>query len=71
MKFAAAALKNGGRLGTAQKLARIAQKPYVHSGTIDRLPGMLKNWTRFRDLSPVPAQSFRQWWAARQAKETK
>jgi L-lactate dehydrogenase complex protein LldF len=71
MKFAAAALKNGGRLGTAQKLARIAQKPYVRSGTIDRLPGMLKNWTRFRDLSPVPAQSFRQWWAARQAKETK
>jgi hypothetical protein len=32
---------------------------------------MLGNWTQFRDLAAVPAESFRQWWAARQNKETK
>jgi L-lactate dehydrogenase complex protein LldF len=71
MKIAAWALKNGKRLEMAQKLARFAQKRYVHAGVIERLPGLLRNWTRFRDLSPVPAQSFRQWSAARTPKETK
>jgi len=71
MRFAARAFKNGGRLESAQKLVRIAQKPYVHSGSIERLPGMLGNWTQFRDLAAVPAESFRQWWAARQNKEKK
>jgi L-lactate dehydrogenase complex protein LldF len=69
MKAAARAFANGGRLESAQKLVRIAQKPYVEDGVIGRLPGMLANWTRFRDLAEVPAQSFRQWWAARQRKE--
>ena len=49
---------------------RIAQKPFVEDGVIGRLPGMLANWTRFRDLAEVPAESFRQWWAKRQRKET-
>jgi len=69
MKAAARAFANGGRLQSAQKLVRIAQRPYVEDGVIGRLPGMLANWTRFRDLAEVPAQSFRQWWAARQRKE--
>jgi len=71
MKAAARAMKNGKRLESAQKLVRIAQKPFVHEGRIERLPGMLANWTRFRDLPAVPAESFRQWWAARERKETK
>jgi len=69
MKAAARAFASGGRLQSAQKLVRIAQKPYVEDGVIGRLPGMLANWTRFRDLAAVPAESFRQWWAARQRKE--
>ena len=69
MKAAARAFASGGRLQSAQKLVRIAQKPYVEDGVIGRLPGMLANWTRFRDLAAVPAESFRQWWAARRRKE--
>ena len=69
MRLAARAFSSGGRLQSAQKLVRIAQKRYVANGVIERLPGMLENWTRFRDLFPVPAQSFRQWWAARPGKE--
>jgi L-lactate dehydrogenase complex protein LldF len=70
MKAAARAFSKGKKLESAQKLVRIAQKPYVDDGVIGRLPGMLSNWTRFRDLPQVPAESFRQWWAKRQRKET-
>ena len=70
MKAAARAFSKGKKLESAQKLVRIAQKPYVHDGVISRLPGMLANWTRFRDLPQLPAESFRQWWAKRQSKET-
>jgi L-lactate dehydrogenase complex protein LldF len=69
MKAAARAFSSGGRLESAQKLVRIAQKPFVEDGVIGRLPGMLANWTRFRDLPEVPAESFRQWWAKRRPKE--
>jgi L-lactate dehydrogenase complex protein LldF len=33
---------------------------------IDRLPGLLAGWTRARDLQPLPAQTFREWWRARE-----
>ena len=69
MKVAAWSFADGGRLESAQKLVRIAQKPFVEDGAIGRLPGMLAGWTRFRDLPQVPAESFRQWWAKRQRKE--
>ena len=69
MKASARAFANGKRLESAQKLVRIAQKPYVEDGAITRLPGMLANWTRFRDLPKVPAESFRQWWAKRKPRE--
>jgi L-lactate dehydrogenase complex protein LldF len=50
------------RLKGAQTLARMAQRPFVRRGSIQRLPGPLKNWTRTRDLKPVAAESFRAWW---------
>ena len=65
MKVAAYALDNAARLSQAQKLTRIAQIPFNHDGVINHLPGMLSNWTSFRDLAPVPKQTFREWWAAR------
>jgi len=70
MKMAARRFSSGGSFESGQKLVRIAQKPFVDDGVIGRLPGMLAGWTRFRDLPAVPAESFRQWWAKRQRKET-
>jgi L-lactate dehydrogenase complex protein LldF len=51
----------------AQRLARLGQGPFVHSGAITALPGPLGGWTTLRDLSPVPKQSFREWWRSREA----
>ena len=56
------------RLKLAQKFGRIAQRPFIRaSGWIERLPGMLGGWTKSRDLRPLPPQSFREWFAQRNA----
>ncbi len=65
MKAAAMALASGSRLHTAQKIARAVQIPFEHDGNLKGLPGLLGGWTQFRDLKPVPKQSFREWWAER------
>ncbi len=65
MRIAAFVLKDARRFAAAQKLLRTAQTPFVRKGAIGKLPGMLGGWTAFRDLRPVPAQSFREWWAER------
>jgi L-lactate dehydrogenase complex protein LldF len=54
------------RYERAQQLARSGQRPFVHGGVINHLPGMLGGWTTARDLAPVPKQSFRDWWRERQ-----
>ncbi len=52
------------RLRLAQRLGRLAGRPFVRGGRIKRLPG-LGAWTDTRDLRPVAAQTFREWWASR------
>ncbi len=49
----------------AQRSGRLAQWPLVRNGKIERLPGALGRWSSARDLRPIPAQSFRQWWRER------
>jgi len=66
MKTAAFALSNSSRLAGVQKLVRIGQKPFEHNGTLRGLPGLMGKWTANRDLPPVPAESFREWWAKRE-----
>lgn len=67
MKAAGAALANGDRLHLAQKMGRIGQRPFIgHEGFIQRLPSLMRGWTQTRDLLPLPAQSFREWWAERE-----
>jgi L-lactate dehydrogenase complex protein LldF len=53
------------RLRTAQRAARILQRPFVHNGLLRRLPPPLNRWTATRDLEPVARQSFRDWWQER------
>jgi L-lactate dehydrogenase complex protein LldF len=54
-----------GRFVLAQRLGRLAQRPFVRGGAIRRLPPPLSAWTRTRDLKPVAAESFRTWWKKR------
>src|SRR5215207_7752254 len=50
----------------AQKASRIGQWPLARKkGSIKRLPGKLAGWTEVRNLSPVPEQTFREWWKSR------
>jgi L-lactate dehydrogenase complex protein LldF len=53
------------RFTLAQRLGRIAQRPFVRQSKITRLPGQLGGWTRTRDLKPLSSESFRQWWERR------
>jgi len=68
MQAAAAIFEHGNRLELAQKAGRLGQIPFIaKSGFIEHLPLMLSGWTQTRDLAPLPKQSFREWWAERQA----
>ncbi|MBV8552769.1 MAG: iron-sulfur cluster-binding protein [Acidobacteriaceae bacterium] len=67
MEAAAFVFEDPDMLALAQKLSRIAQKPFERDGVIRHLPGMLSGWTAFRDLTPIPKQSFREWWNERES----
>ena len=68
MKTMAGVLGHPRRYALAQRVGRAATAPLSHDGRIDRrLPGPVGEWTRFRDLPAPPAQTFREWWASREA----
>ncbi|HEY7207746.1 MAG TPA: LutB/LldF family L-lactate oxidation iron-sulfur protein [Gaiellaceae bacterium] len=50
------------RFVLARRLGRLAQRPFAREGVIRRLPPPLSRWTRTRDLKPLAAESFRDWW---------
>lgn len=63
---------DAGRFSMAQHLGQVGQKVVVSkNGFIERLPLMLSGWTQTRDLRPLPAQSFRDWWAERERAQRK
>jgi L-lactate dehydrogenase complex protein LldF len=71
MAVAASIFLSGDRLALAQHLLRMGQKLFVtRDGYIEHLPFMLSGWTQSRDLAPVPAESFRQWWQRRERSPT-
>jgi L-lactate dehydrogenase complex protein LldF len=45
-------------------LARLGQRPFARDGRIGRLPLVLGEWTRTRDLPAVASQTFSERWAA-------
>ncbi len=65
MKAVGWAFEGRRRFELAQRLGRIAQRPFLRNGTIKRLPGPLGGWTTSRDLRPLAGQSFRDWWRER------
>jgi len=71
MKVAAFGLAGPARVSGMQKLARIGQLPFERNGELHNLPGMLGNWTSFRDMPAIPKESFREWWAKREQAEVK
>ena len=52
-------------LETAQKIARVAQRPFTSDGYITGGIGPVRQWTKARDLPAIPSQSFRDWWRTR------
>jgi L-lactate dehydrogenase complex protein LldF len=71
MKAAAGIFASRGRFEAAQRLGRIGQWPLVSDGWFGKLPGMLGNWTRVRDLRALPRQTFRGWWKERAQRQRK
>jgi L-lactate dehydrogenase complex protein LldF len=53
----------------AQRAARAGQRPFIRDGVIEHLPGPLRAWTTFRDLRPLPRETFREWWRHRDAQQ--
>jgi len=67
MRMANSVFSSARRFSVAQRMARIGLRAFTgRDGWIRRLPGTGARWTMTRDLRGVPAQSFRQWWAARE-----
>ncbi|MBV8113915.1 MAG: iron-sulfur cluster-binding protein [Silvibacterium sp.] len=70
MKMMARIFLSFERFERAQRMARVFEKPFVgKDGWVHKLPGLAGQWTAARDLRPVPAQSFREWWRSRKAAE--
>ena len=66
MRLAAAVFAEPRRYQWAQRFARIAQRPFLTSGYLERLPGVLAGWTRTRDVPAIPQRTFREWWRERE-----
>ena len=65
MQTAAAMFSSPKRYERAQRLAQVAQTPFVRRGFVESLPGPLGGWSAMRDLKAVPKESFRLWWRKR------
>ena len=65
LKFLAYVFKKRKRYERMQKLGRTGQRLFLKDGVISKLPGELGKWSAFRDLKPIPKQTFREWWRDR------
>jgi L-lactate dehydrogenase complex protein LldF len=66
MKLMARIFLDRDRFETAQRMARVLEKPLIgKDGWIHWLPGLGGHWTAARDLEAMPEQTFREWWQNR------
>ena len=70
MTAAAKIFSTPSRYERAQRLARMAQVPFVRRGFLERLPGPLAGWSLARDLKAVPKEPFRDWWRKRESQKS-
>ena len=68
MKATAHLFEHPRQYAAAQRLARTGQGIFERNGTLANLPGMAGGWTQFRDLRPLPKQTFREWWKQNRTK---
>lgn len=66
MQVVANVFQHPRRYEAAQRMARLGQGLFERKGQLTNLPGMAGEWTKYRDLRPIPKQSFREWWASRE-----
>ena len=72
MKAANFAFASAHRFRAAQRVGRFSLRFLAgKDGWIRRLPGLGARWTMSRDLRAMPDQTFREWWAAREAEHGK
>ena len=67
MRAASWAMREPGRFAAAGRLARLGRPLLRRGRPVVPLPGPLRGWTASRDLPSPPRQTFRDWWAARDA----
>jgi L-lactate dehydrogenase complex protein LldF len=70
MQVAANVFMSEKRYVAAQRLARAGQLLFQRDGQLTNLPGLAGGWTKFRDLKPIPRQSFREWFQRRDSGKT-
>jgi len=72
MKVANFAFGSAARFGLAQWFGRLGLRFFTDKdGWIRKLPNLGARWTLSRDLPGMPDQTFRQWWAEREAGRNK
>jgi L-lactate dehydrogenase complex protein LldF len=72
MKVANFAFGSAARFGLAQWFGRLGLRIFTDKdGWIRKLPNLGARWTLSRDLPGMPDQTFRQWWAEREAGRNK
>jgi L-lactate dehydrogenase complex protein LldF len=72
MRMASKVFASAARFRAAQRMARIGLSALTgKDGWIRSLPGYGARWTMTRDLRGLPKQTFRQWWAEREAGKVK
>jgi L-lactate dehydrogenase complex protein LldF len=70
MKMMARIFLSHDRFESAQRMARVLEKPFVgKDGWVHKLPGLAGQWTAGRDLEAFPEQTFRDWWRTRNGRE--
>jgi L-lactate dehydrogenase complex protein LldF len=62
-KLFARLLARPGLFSLAARAGRLFQRPFVRDGRIRRLPLVLGDWTRTRDLPAVAPRTFSERWA--------